>query len=359
MNNRYWLFKRHGVFYLQDAHTRERESLRTRNRREAERIRDARNQAAERRHLGIAMAKAYLTAHDPQIAERTWQDVLNEFCTRGKPQTQEHRRRVAARKPLNLIRSQKVLETTAKDFLSVLEKGGVMNNTFLRCVHNLAVGLGWLPWPILPPKLWPVPRTKPKRGVTSEEHLQIIAAERNTERRLYYELLWEIGASQSDAASLQADNIDWGTRLLTYQRQKTGEWAYLKIGSRLEALLRQLPAAGPLFPRIKAAAPKARAAEFRRRCRLLDFAGISLHSYRYAWAERAKNCGYPERFAQQALGHGSKAVHRAYARNAKVLLPPLESFEAQGSGNIIPLSPAIANKPPEGPESTDEVAALN
>lgn len=28
-------------------------------------------------------------------------------------------------------------------------------------------------------------------------------------------------------------------------------------------------------------------------------------------AERAKTCGYPERFAQEALGHNSKAVHRA------------------------------------------------
>ena len=35
-------------------------------------------------------------------------------------------------------------------------------------------------------------------------------------------------------------------------------------------------------------------------------------AYRYAWAERAKVCGYPERFAQEALGHNSKAVHRAY-----------------------------------------------
>jgi hypothetical protein len=33
--------------------------------------------------------------------------------------------------------------------------------------------------------------------------------------------------------------------------------------------------------------------------------------------------GYPERFAQEALGHNSKAVHRAYARKAKVELPSL------------------------------------
>jgi integrase len=43
------------------------------------------------------------------------------------------------------------------------------------------------------------------------------------------------------------------------------------------------------------------------------FVGVTLHSYRYAWAERAKTCAMPERFAQEALGHNSKAVHRAYA----------------------------------------------
>jgi hypothetical protein len=42
--------------------------------------------------------------------------------------------------------------------------------------------------------------------------------------------------------------------------------------------------------------------------------GVTLHCYRYSWAERAKTAGYPERFAQEALGHDSKAVHRAYAR---------------------------------------------
>jgi integrase len=54
---------------------------------------------------------------------------------------------------------------------------------------------------------------------------------------------------------------------------------------------------------------------------------VSLHSYRYAWAERAMSCGYPERFAQAALGHNSKAMHRAYARHAEFTLPPLDEYE--------------------------------
>ena len=66
--------------------------------------------------------------------------------------------------------------------------------------------------------------------------------------------------------------------------------------------------------------------------------GVCLHSYRYAWAERAKKCGYPERFAQLAMGHNSIAVHRAYARKAKVELPPLEDYERRHSENkVIPM----------------------
>jgi hypothetical protein len=31
----------------------------------------------------------------------------------------------------------------------------------------------------------------------------------------------------------------------------------------------------------------------------------------------------------QALGHKSEAVHRAYAKQAEVVLPPLEEYELQ------------------------------
>jgi hypothetical protein len=37
--------------------------------------------------------------------------------------------------------------------------------------------------------------------------------------------------------------------------------------------------------------------------------------------------GYPERFAQEALGHNSKAVHRAYAKRALMKIPSLEDYE--------------------------------
>ena len=88
-----------------------------------------------------------------------------------------------------------------------------------------------------------------------------------------------------------------------------------------------------------------RATEFKRCCRRLAIKGITLHSYRYAWAERARTCGYPERFAQEALGHNSKAVHRAYARKAQVVIPSLEDYEkklaAASDAVIVPLSAAV------------------
>ena len=68
---------------------------------------------------------------------------------------------------------------------------------------------------------------------------------------------------------------------------------------------------------------------------------MTLHSYCYAWAERAKAAGYPERFAQAALGQNSKAVHWAYAKNAKVVLLPLGSYEKKAQEqSIFPLPKA-------------------
>ena len=92
-------------------------------------------------------------------------------------------------------------------------------------------------------------------------------------------------------------------------------------------LFKDLPAEGVLFPYLSRVRAADRATEFGQRCRQLGITGVSLHSYRYAWAERAKTVGYPERFAQEALGHNSKAVHRAYAKRALMKIPSLEDFE--------------------------------
>lgn len=327
MKHRFWLFKRRGIFYVEDTLTGKQESLGTRDRKEAERLRVTKDDAVVQPFVSLAIGKAYLAAHDPKLVQRNWRVVMDAFVQRGKDHTHQRRERAMRSQPFRLLRDRKLVETTADDLRQVMDLGGTSTNHFLRCIHNLALGMGWLPGPILPPKLWPAVKSKPKRGITLAEHSKIIAAEHNTERRHYYEMLWEIGAAQTDTALLTAQNIDWDKRTLQYQRKKTGEWACIQIGSRLEALLKKLPSSGPLFPHISQTTDSARAAEFCRRCRTVGVTGVSLHSYRYAWAERAKAAGYPERHAQNALGHNSSAVHAAYAKGVVAVCPSLEDFE--------------------------------
>jgi hypothetical protein len=42
---------------------------------------------------------------------------------------------------------------------------------------------------------------------------------------------------------------------------------------------------------------------------------------------------YPERFAQQALGHNSKAVHHAYSKQAEVTVPSQDDWEKDWQEN--------------------------
>jgi len=97
----------------------------------------------------------------------------------------------------------------------------------------------------------------------------------------------------------------------------------------MEEVLRDLPGSGPLFPYLRTVRSGDRATEFKQRCTGLGIKGVSLHSYRYAWAERAKTAGYPERYAQVNLGHNSRAMARAYSRKAPVEMPSLSEYERQ------------------------------
>ena len=168
---------------------------------------------------------------------------------------------------------------------------------------------------------------KEKRAITLDEHQRIITAEVNPERKALYQLCWHLGASQGDIASLKGEDVDWQASTVSFTRKKTGVPVIVHLGKDAMHILKDLPAEGVLFPYLSTVRAGDRATEFRSRCRQLGITGVSLHSYRYAWAERAKIAGYPERFAQEALGHNSKAVHRAYAKKALMKIPSLEDYE--------------------------------
>jgi integrase len=73
---------------------------------------------------------------------------------------------------------------------------------------------------------------------------------------------------------------------------------------------------------------------------MLGIEGRSLHSYRYAWAQRARVAGMPEREAMNHLGHESRAIHAAYAGGATVATLPLEFYEVQKQKNVVQFTAA-------------------
>jgi hypothetical protein len=91
----------------------------------------------------------------------------------------------------------------------VLKQGTVSTNVYLRRAHNIALRRRWIHEPVLLPDDWPSVEHAPKRGITEREHGLIIAREHNPEWRAYYQFLRETGGTQTDIATLCAENINW------------------------------------------------------------------------------------------------------------------------------------------------------
>ena len=220
---KYRMYRRHnGVFYWQENHSQKQGSLRTTDRHEAKRQVHAMNESHREPTLNLNLARAYLAAHDPRMAQRTWQAVMDEMATHGIPTTQARCARGFRSKAYDPIRTKPLVQTTGEDLLLVIHANGNCVAHYLRRLHNLALDLGWLPWPILAKRAWPKIRSQSKRAITAEEHAAVIALEKNRERRAYYQLLYETGASQTDAANLIAEDIDWQNGILVYRRKKLG-----------------------------------------------------------------------------------------------------------------------------------------
>ena len=205
------------------------------------------NEAHKQPTMNLALGRAYLSAHDPKLITRTWQTVMEEMGQHGIPTTQTRCRREFRSQAFDSIRDEPLVETKAEDFLAICHKNGNAANHYLRRLHNLALNLGWLAWPVLHKAVWPKIQSESKRAITAEEHVAIISSEQNLEKSAFYQLLYETGAAQTDAANLTSKNIDWRTEVLTYRRQKLGdksETARLTIGKILRELLMSLPTFG-------------------------------------------------------------------------------------------------------------------
>lgn len=308
MKNQYSLFKRKtGMFYMTDKLTGKQKSLKTRDKAEAQMLLQAHNNAVNEPYLNRTLAKAYLSASDPQLLTRTWQDVMDHIAQRRGGDTQR-RWQVAIQDPnLDCIRRLKLLETRPEHFAKALANGKTSTNYFLRRIQNYALGMEWLLQSVLPKLLWPKTTPKEKLGITLEEHQKIIKGEiaaadgnqgsRNgdephcNERRDFYEFLWHTGAAQADAAFMLAENINWQQRILCYTRRKLAKRnstsvkpPLIRFGDGLGAVLERRPRTGPLFPYLRTVRAGDRATEFKQRCQSVGVEGVSLHCYRVTWA---------------------------------------------------------------------------
>jgi integrase len=125
----------------------------------------------------------------------------------------------------------------------------------------------------------------------------ILSRETNPELTAFFRCCWHLGGSQSDVARLKAEDIDWNNRVVSFFRSKSGAAQIVHFGSQLAGVLSELPKSGFLFPVLSAMDEKHRASHFQRACRRVKVKGVSLHSYRYAWAERAKIAGSSAHFS--------------------------------------------------------------
>ena len=179
----------------------------------------------------------------------------------GKCKTGNTKKRwdVAMKDPtFALLENVILIKTQAEHFLEVLRKGTVSTNVFLRRIHKLALDMNWIPRAIIPKRQWPRIEFRNKRAITWAEHQKLIAKERNPEYLAFYNLLWQLGGSQSDIANLCVENISWQDCTLAYSRMKTGSNVIIHFGETVAVILKSLPLAGPLFPTIRESREAAR-----------------------------------------------------------------------------------------------------
>ena len=261
-----------------------------------------------------------------------WDYLINLFLCIGKKQTKERKHNELKMPRWDRLKQLEIAQTSGCDFLDLLNKGGVQTRQYLRCLQGSALEMGVITHPILPNKMWPPKVKEEKRSITLEEHRLLHSNLRSWRWKIFLTLLWETGAAQSDAAHFRLENLKGD--VLEYHRMKTGARAAQRLSPELVALVHNAACGrkkGFIIPSLQRMDQKDRANIFRRACLRCGVEGVSLHSYRYGWAERAYEAEMPERLAMIALGHNSKAIHRAYSKKATVVAPSIEQYRAMSS----------------------------
>jgi hypothetical protein len=99
--------------------------------------------------MNLQIAEVYLQHSDPTLAMRTWQNVMDAMVPLKTGATQSRWISAMRDTAFDLIRHRKLIEISSQHFVQILNAGTISANMFLRRLHNDAIGMHWLPWPIL------------------------------------------------------------------------------------------------------------------------------------------------------------------------------------------------------------------
>ncbi len=139
-----------GVFYLKNKITGEQTSLKTRDKAEAQRLLQARNESESQPHFNLALARVYMNGADPKLGTRTWQKVMENIVAKKMDETRRRWEVAIKDRNFDCIRKLCVAETRHEHFDRALADGKVSTNVYLRRIHNHALGMEWLLKSVIP-----------------------------------------------------------------------------------------------------------------------------------------------------------------------------------------------------------------
>jgi hypothetical protein len=173
MQDRYWMFQRKGVFYVQDKLSGKQKSLKTRDAVAAKRMLVGKNQATEQPQMNLAMAKVYLSCKSDEMLARTWDDVMKEMEQAYSGPTLARWRTQIKSVPFQGLRKLPLLHTESSHFLAVLRhpRAGTSAQKWLRILHNRALDLGWILAPVMARRIWPKLKTKRAKAISAHKIL--------------------------------------------------------------------------------------------------------------------------------------------------------------------------------------------
>ena len=115
MKLRYRLFRRSGGnYFCEDRQTHAQYSLRTKDKTEAVRLLNAKNEAQQNPGFAIHIARTYLAAADPAVAKRTWRYTADELILTKRGENAVRWQRAIKDKALARILDLPLIETRAE-----------------------------------------------------------------------------------------------------------------------------------------------------------------------------------------------------------------------------------------------------